>query len=194
MRILNKVLCVIEEDLPAYLLGVIAILIMYDVVGRYAFNSPLRAASEISFILIVWVVYLTTAALVRRGMHIAVDSLYEILPAVVKFLLDIFSELLLVLVVGFIAYHSIHFVMYGHFITLPATGISKQVVTLAMAVGLTLSTIHAAARIVRSIALYRTTGPDYHRLHDPFEIEAFDDLDTRGVNTIQRDFEEEVMS
>lgn len=194
MRMLKKVLSVVEEDLPAYLLAVITVIILSDVFGRYVLNAPVRAASEISFVLIVWVVFLTTAALVRRGMHIAVDSLYEALPAFLRFILDILGEVLLVLVLGYVAFHTIDFVVNGHFITLPATGISKQVVTLAIAVGLSLAIIHSLVRIVRSTVRVRKLGSDYHRLHDPFGIETFDDLDTRGVKAIQQEFEDEVMS
>lgn len=194
MRMLKKILCFVEEDLPAYLLGVIAVLILCDVFGRYVLNSPIRAASEISFILIVWVVYLTTAALVRRGMHIAVDSLYELLPAPLRFVLDLCGELVLIVVVGYVTVHTIDFVVNGHFITLPATGLSKQVITLAIAVGLSLSVLHAVSRIVGSVFLFRQSAAEYHRLYDPYEIETFEDLDTRGVKAIQQDFEDEVMS
>lgn len=194
MRIWTKIWSVIEEDLPAYLLGIIAVVILADVIGRYVFNSPLRAASEISFILITWIVFLASGALVRRGMHIAVDSLYEILPATVRFMLDILSEIVLIVVLGLVAYHTIDFVMNGHFITLPATGISKQVTTLAIAVGLVLSVMHSLVRTVGSIRLFARIRGQYHRLHDPFSIEAFEDLDTRGVQAIQQEFEDEVLS
>ena len=194
MRILRRALRIIEEDVPAYSLAVIAALILTDVFGRYVFNSPLRAASELSLIIIVWVVFLTTASLIQRGMHIAVDSLYVLMGGTVRYALDLFSELLLIGVFGFVGWHATNFVMTGHFIILPASGLSKRFVTLAIVVGMGLSIVHSLVRVVLSTINVIKNSSDYHRLYDPYEIEPLEDLDTRGVNVLQEEFEKKVMS
>lgn len=194
MRILKRTLRFVEEDIPAYSLGVIAALILTDVFGRYLFNSPIRATAELCFFIVVWVVFLTTATLVQRGMHIAVDSLYELLSGKFRFALDMFSEILLIAVFGFISWNAAVLVATGDFITLPATGISKRFVTLAIVVGMGLSILHSLVRVVLSTARVMKDTGAYHRLYDPFEVETFDDLDTQGVTVIQQDFEKRVMS
>jgi TRAP-type transport system small permease protein len=67
------------------LLGGIILLIMMamtivDVVGRYAFNSPLRGAGELTELLLVSVIFMGLPAVTLENGHVTVDALTEHFP------------------------------------------------------------------------------------------------------------------
>jgi TRAP-type transport system small permease protein len=67
------------------LLGGIILLVMMamtivDVIGRYAFNSPLRGAGELTELLLVSVIFMGLPAVTLENGHVTVDVLTEHLP------------------------------------------------------------------------------------------------------------------
>ncbi|MBE1436536.1 TRAP-type C4-dicarboxylate transport system permease small subunit [Agrobacterium vitis] len=67
------------------LLGGIVLLMMMamtivDVIGRYAFNSPLRGTGELTELLLVSVIFMGLPAVTLENGHVTVDVLTEHLP------------------------------------------------------------------------------------------------------------------
>ncbi|WP_083638788.1 TRAP transporter small permease [Rhizobium oryziradicis] len=67
------------------LLGGILLLVMMtmtivDVIGRYAFNSPLRGAGELTELLLVSLIFMGLPAVTLENGHVTVDVLTEHLP------------------------------------------------------------------------------------------------------------------
>jgi TRAP-type C4-dicarboxylate transport system permease small subunit len=63
----------IEEWLPASLMGVITLVVVSDVVGRYVFSHPFNWAGELATLLFIWLVFLAAPAALNRGLHVNVD-------------------------------------------------------------------------------------------------------------------------
>ena len=79
------------------LIPILAILITYEVVSRYAFNAPTFWAFEISYMLMGTSLMLGIAWCTLARKHIRVDFLYDVLSPTKRSLIDIIGYLFLLL-------------------------------------------------------------------------------------------------
>ncbi len=92
----------IEETLIAFLLGAMTLLTFANVVARYVFNSNILWALELTVFMFAWLVLLGASYAVKKGAHLGVDAVIDMLPkgprrvlAVIAVLVCIFYSLLL---------------------------------------------------------------------------------------------------
>ena len=71
----------IEETLIAFLLGVMTLLTFANVIARYLFNSNILWALELTVFMFGWLVLLGASYAVKKGTHLGVDAVINILPA-----------------------------------------------------------------------------------------------------------------
>ncbi len=74
----------ILEGLAGMVLGLMALLVIYQVVGRYVFGRPPSWTEELARYLQVWLVFLAAPVCLGRGMHLAVDYLTPQLSPVLR--------------------------------------------------------------------------------------------------------------
>lgn len=70
----------IEETLIAGLLGIMTLLTFANVIARYVFNSNILWALELTVFMFGWLVLLGAPYAVKKGTHLGVDALINILP------------------------------------------------------------------------------------------------------------------
>jgi len=70
----------IEETLIASLLGLMTLLTFANVIARYAFNSNILWALELTVFMFGWLVLLGASYAVKKGSHLGVDAVINILP------------------------------------------------------------------------------------------------------------------
>jgi len=70
----------IEETLIAALLGAMTLLTFANVIARYVFNSNILWALELTVFMFAWLVLLGAPYAVKKGTHLGVDALINILP------------------------------------------------------------------------------------------------------------------
>ncbi|MBU4531168.1 MAG: TRAP transporter small permease [Hoeflea sp.] len=61
-------------------MSVMAVMVFWNVVLRYGFNSGIPFSVEVSRILFVWIVFLGSVTALAQGLHMSVDSLVARLP------------------------------------------------------------------------------------------------------------------
>jgi TRAP-type C4-dicarboxylate transport system permease small subunit len=85
---------------------IIAVMVMtvYNVLGRWLFDSPLRGTVELTQLAMIGIVYLGMAYAQHRNNHISVDLLYNRLGSRVRLVLDGFATTLSVVVLGVLAW------------------------------------------------------------------------------------------
>lgn len=69
------------ELLSALLVTGLVLVTVVDVVGRYAFNAPLKGAFEVTQVLLGALVFAALPLTTAKGAHIEVDLLLPLLPA-----------------------------------------------------------------------------------------------------------------
>ncbi len=90
------------------LLGMLALTVA-DITGRTAFNNPVPGTVEVTSLILVIVVFLGLAHSEDMGDHITVDLIYAQVGKRSKMILDVFSDLLGVVVLGLMAFQLYHF-------------------------------------------------------------------------------------
>lgn len=180
---LTLLLRVVEEWIPAVLLGVMVVILVVEVVLRYAFASPMGSAAEIALLLMIWTVYLSAAAVARRGIHVAVDLLPLNRSERMSAVFDLVVEAIVLAVMLPITLISTNYLLHGSFATLPATGLSKSVITAALVVGLVLMCVHTARALIR--ALVGSVRGSYQRVEDVLDSDEYEDFDTGFVRQVE---------
>lgn len=96
-----------------YVSGVALLTILFltvaDITGRSALGSPVSGTVEVTSMLLVVVVFLAVARSEDMGDHITIDLIYERVGEGAKKFLDIFSDVLTVVIVGLISYQLYQF-------------------------------------------------------------------------------------
>jgi C4-dicarboxylate transporter DctQ subunit len=70
----------LEETVIALILGVMTMVTFFNVVARYVFNSNILWALELTVFLFAWLALLGACYAVKKGAHLGVDALIDILP------------------------------------------------------------------------------------------------------------------
>ena len=71
----------LEESLIAILLGLMTLLTFANVVARYGFNSNILWALELTVFMFAWLVLLGAPYAVKKGAHLGVDIIINMLGA-----------------------------------------------------------------------------------------------------------------
>ncbi|MBT8250172.1 MAG: TRAP transporter small permease [Acidimicrobiia bacterium] len=90
------------------LMGMLALTIA-DITGRTVFNNPVPGTVEVTSLILVIVVFFGLAHSEDLGDHITVDLIYVRAGKRTKMFLDVFSDLLGVVVLGLMAFQLYHF-------------------------------------------------------------------------------------
>lgn len=69
-----------EEALAVFALGVVVAAVSYGVTTRYVTSTSATWATELASLSFTWVVFLGSAAAMKRNMHVSVDALTRLLP------------------------------------------------------------------------------------------------------------------
>lgn len=117
----------------ALLMAGIVLLNLANVIGRYAFATPVRGADEAMTFAMVWGVFLGAGLVTLRGAHLGMDLLPSRLPPAPRRALEALGVVVMLLVLGFVAVQSLDYLE-----TVGAIGLTS------MALGLPMDWVHAA--------------------------------------------------
>lgn len=92
MKKLDFILDKIEQILCTVLATVMAVSILIQVINRNTVQLPLVWCEELARYCMVWLIFVGISAGVKKGSHIGVDALVNILPAGVKRVVNIFRQ------------------------------------------------------------------------------------------------------
>lgn len=109
----------IEEALIALLLGLMTIITFANVVARYAFNSNILWALELTVFLFGWLVLLGASYAVKKNVHLGVDAVIVLLPHEIRRVLGLISVTLCIIFTALLLKGSWDY--WANFANLPAT-------------------------------------------------------------------------
>lgn len=92
----------------AALVGIL-FLTVADITGRSVLGSPVSGTVEVTSMVLVVVVFMAVAHSEDMGDHITIDLVYERVGEGMKAFLDVFSDLLTIVIVGLISFQLYHF-------------------------------------------------------------------------------------
>ena len=100
---------IIDTGLVVVTIGLVVVLTM-NVFFRYVLSKPLYWSEETSLFGIVFITFVGGAVLVRTKKNIAIPIIYEVLSERVTTVIDVVTEFLTLLVIGFVFYQTLRLV------------------------------------------------------------------------------------
>lgn len=133
--------------------AIMAMVIAYQVFGRYVLDRSPSWSEEIARYLLVWLTMLGSAAVLRGGGHIAVTTLIDMLPAAPRRVAIALRDALLVCVCGILGWWGLGFARLNATQESPAMEIPMSIPYAALPVG--------ASLIVLLVLLARLAGSPF---------------------------------
>ena len=106
-------------------LAAMVVLVFGNVVLRYGFNSGITVSEELSRWLFVWMIFLGAIVALRRGAHLGMDSIVDMLPLAGKRACFVASHLLMLLCVAIFLKGAWEQTQINLHVAAPATGLSS---------------------------------------------------------------------
>ena len=98
------------EKFIALLLGLMSVIVFFNVVSRYAFDKAFAWSEEISLFMFTWVIFLGALIAFKRHRHLGFDLILNILPKGIQKVAILISHVatgacLIILLIGGIEYY-----------------------------------------------------------------------------------------
>jgi len=126
------------------LLGLMAVLVIVNVIARYVFLSSFTWVEEASRYLMIWAAFLGLGPALRIGGHIAVESLPNALPPAGARLLRVGLALVMAACLTAMSWLGLQYALFGWEQESPILGWSLGLIYLAVPVGSALALVHLA--------------------------------------------------
>lgn len=95
-----------EEIVGGIFMTVMTLATVANVIARYAFNSPIQWAEELSRYSFIWLVFIGAALCSKHRRHITIDSLLMVLPARIRIAMSAIIDLGTMALMVVIIYYS----------------------------------------------------------------------------------------
>ena len=151
-----------EAILAVLLLAACVLTVLVAAVGR-SVGAPVQSAPQIALLFLIWAVVLGADLCMKRGEHIRVSAIPDLLPETARKVVTVLNLLLIVPFLGFVAWQGYGLATGNWARELGSTGLSYGLVTLALPVGAVLLLLSILRRLFRH-GLDATLEPtDHHQ-------------------------------
>lgn len=137
-----------EEILASGFIAVTTALVLMNVFLRYFMETGLYWSEEVAASCFVWSVFLGSASVYRKGMHIGVDIFVNKLPKVLHHIVRLLVHIILLITNGYIFYLSIVFVSLSYEKPTAVLGVSSAWVSSALIAGFGLTTFYSVLHLM----------------------------------------------
>ncbi|HUX14677.1 MAG TPA: TRAP transporter small permease [Spirochaetia bacterium] len=141
----------LEVYLPAAIFSVLILSVFVQVVFRYIFDQPIPQLFEISIYSFIWVIYLGGALATRYDQHMRFDLIYRKLSRNGRYVVDMFFDTLLNVIISVIIYPTIATVVQMYKLKSDTLGIPWSYLLVCFPIFLILIFIHNTISIVLKI-------------------------------------------
>lgn len=151
-----------EELLAIALVVALLVVVNLQIFARYLFSHPFIWPEEVSRLVLVWMTFIGTAALTRRGADLAVDTFIEMMPPGGRRITVIVRDIVLVAVFSLVSVQGYEFAKAVQTMPLVATGWPTAMLAWPVIIGCGLTVFHCILRLVAQFA-----DPDQDVPHTP---------------------------
>ena len=157
LRKIDRGLALLEKQLLAWAIILMAVNTLGNVFARLGFNSSLFFAEELNQFLIVLVTFVGTSAAARQGRHIRMSALTDLVPAKQRRLMFAFIQASTAIVIGALAWYAVTYIfrVQGSGRVTPALQIPVWTTLLWLPLGLAIAALEF---LLTAIANLRSTG------------------------------------
>lgn len=142
---------------------VIILILSAQIFFRYFLNSSIVWSEEVATWCLVWVVFMGSAAIMRRWDHVQIPMLIRKLPLALRPGVIVFAKLATCLAAALIAWYGLQWVLGPVHISSQTSGISTRWIKLAVPIGAGLMALFAARAALEDIRRWRRGEMEYFR-------------------------------
>ena len=139
------------ELFASFLCAVLTLIVLFQVLFRYALHFPLDWAEELAMVLFQWVAFIGAGIAVRRGLHFHLDLITKRFTERWQKVTDLMASAAILIIAYLLVHVGIMMMSTVRFITLPVMHFSKAYVYLAIPVGGALMIVFQIPILVRQI-------------------------------------------
>ncbi len=155
---LDRALAVATEIPAAALVGVEIVVLLFGVVSRYVFDSPLTWSDELASILFLWLAMLGAVIALRRAEHMRLAFLVGLSPPRFRRFLDTLAAMVVAVFLLAMIAPARDYVEVQWFITTPALEIHDGYRVAAIEVGAVLMLVIVFARLIERATVAEAAG------------------------------------
>ena len=127
LQVFNGVLVKLGSWGTIFFMAVIAVVIPYEVIGRYVFARMSIWSGEVSTFSLAWASMLGGAVGLKKGYQLSMTTVVEMVPPGVARALKLVSYLCALFFFGAMFYYGLYQTIYNRFQTSPAVGLVMSV-------------------------------------------------------------------
>jgi TRAP-type transport system small permease protein len=143
-RILN-----ITEDVVTIVSSIFLVVVVFlQVFFRYALNSPLAWSEELARFIFIWLVFISSAVVLRDDSHMSMNYFVNLMPKKVRTIIDIVSKGIISAFMVMCLFQTAKIMRITATQLSPSLTIPMSLIYFAMFVGFTLMLIDYATRII----------------------------------------------
>ena len=148
----------------------IILILCAQIFFRYFLNSSIVWSEEVATWCLVWLVFLGSAAIMRRWEHVHIPMLIRRLPLGARPGVIIFAKLATCLAVTLVAYYGLRWVLGPGHISSQTSGISTHWIKLAVPIGAGLMALFALRGALEDVGRWRRGEMEYFRTYGDLEL------------------------
>jgi TRAP-type C4-dicarboxylate transport system permease small subunit len=142
---------IVEEAIACTALVVVVAAVCWGVLTRYITAQPAPWAGEVAGMGFAWLVFLGAAAGFKRGLHVSIDILTQLLPAWVEWLLAVLVQLGILAFAAYVFWLGVGFTLANLDNPSPVLRLPQSIIYLAVTVGFLSIGLRQAWRLGRTL-------------------------------------------
>lgn len=122
----------IEEVLVGFILALMVVTVSVGIFARYFFNKPLVFSDELARYSNIWLTFLGTALVLKKGEHIVIDFVVNMLGSRVKKWVRVINTAIVMLTILVLFFNGIWLTKVSHLMVTPAFRIPYSYIYIVM--------------------------------------------------------------
>ena len=148
---MKKILKNLDAYFAGFMFAITLCVVVVNVFTRYFANYIIPWGAEVATTCFVYTTFVGAAWCLRTHQHVGVDLLVDKLPAGVRKVVHILTDIIILLTNGYITYLSYQFVMSSRVKTMPILKVSSVWLNAALILGFGLMTIYSLINLIQTI-------------------------------------------
>lgn len=138
----------LEDLVASAFLIVTTVLVIINIIMRYILNSGLVWSEEVATGCFVWSVFIGAVAVFKHRGHVGVDLLVKRFPATLQKAVRLITDLILVVLNGYMAYLSVLYIQTSYTKMTPVLGVSSAYISTSVLIAFVLMTVYSVKFVI----------------------------------------------
>jgi len=138
----------LEDLVASAFLIVTTVLVIINIITRYILNSGLVWSEEVATGCFVWSVFIGAVAVFKHRGHVGVDLLVKRFPAALQKAVRLITDLILVVLNGYMAYLSVLYIQTSYTKMTPVLGVSSAYISTSVLIAFVLMTVYSVKFVI----------------------------------------------